>query len=234
MIPRSIELSNCTLRKAKKHTRILFYRAEKVDIPNTKTDIIVVGRVGELGLWYKLSFLSFIGNSLDFRRIKTGKNPYEAIQGKSMVIHGPKMLEPGYEKLSALGISDIVLDRYDIGRAIKKYANLVNRVNKIKRGTDLLFQNRRIVSSITNEITNLYKKGGFEAPFLNEYLIPYVVVVELLDCRGNDDCGNGCRCYGNSCRYCCCCTAPAAAADEPAAPALLEAEPADDDDDELD
>ena len=70
-------------------------------MPNKKTEIFVVGRVGELGLWYKLSFVSFIGNSLNYEKIKTGKNPYEALQAKSVIIHGPRYLEHGYEKLSS-------------------------------------------------------------------------------------------------------------------------------------
>ena len=119
MIPSSIELSKNTKRKSLRYSNFTLHRVEEGDMPNRKTDIIVVGRVGELGLWYKLAFISFIGNSLDFKKIKTGKNPYEAVQAKSVVIHGPKMQEPGYEKLSALGISDIVLDRYDISKAIK-------------------------------------------------------------------------------------------------------------------
>ena len=87
-------------------------------MPNKNTEIFVIGRVGELGsLWYQSVFYFFIGNSLNFEKIKTGKNPYEAIQAKSVVIHGPKMLEPSYEKLSELGISDTVNDRDDISRS---------------------------------------------------------------------------------------------------------------------
>ena len=68
-----------------------------------ETEILVVNRIGELGLWYKLAFISFIGNSLNFKEIKTGKNPFEALQANSIVIHGPKMNEPGYEKTGVIG-----------------------------------------------------------------------------------------------------------------------------------
>ena len=135
-------------------------------MPNRKTDIIVVGRVGELGLWYKLAFMSFIGNSLDFKKIKTGKNPYEAVQAKSVVIHGPKMQEPGYEKLSALGISDIVLDRYDISKAIKKYSDFNIRLTKIKSGNNLLIKNKGVVKLVIDDVESWYKKkGGRRSPF---------------------------------------------------------------------
>ena len=160
MIPRSIELSKNTKRKSLRYSNFTFHRVEEDDMPNRRTDIIVVGRVGELGLWYKLAFISFIGNSLDFKKIKTGKNPYEAVQAKSVVIHGPKMQEPGYEKLSALGISDIVLDRYDISKAIKKYSDLNIRLIKIKSGNDLLIKNKGIVKLVTDDVASWYKKKG--------------------------------------------------------------------------
>ena len=160
MIPRSIELSKNTKRKSQRYSNHTLHRVEEDDIPNRNTDIIVVGRVGEVGLWYRLAFLSFIGNSLDFKKIKTGKNPYEAVQAKSVVIHGPKMLEPGYEKLSVLGISDIVLNRYDISKAIKKYSDSNKRLIKIKSGNALLVQNKGVVKLVTEDVASFYEKKG--------------------------------------------------------------------------
>ena len=117
-------------------------------MPDRNTEIIVVGRVGELGLWYKLSFISFIGNSLNYKEIKTGKNPYEALQAKTTVIHGPRMLEPGYEKLVSLGISDIVFDRYDICESLVTYSSSANRTPKINHGSGLLAQNKSMVKKL--------------------------------------------------------------------------------------
>ena len=85
MIPRSIELGNDT--KITAYSNFTFHRVEEDDMPNRKTDIIVVGRVGELGLWYKLAFISFIGNSLDLKKIKTGKNPYEKLYKQSLWLY---------------------------------------------------------------------------------------------------------------------------------------------------
>ncbi len=160
MIPRLICLSNNTIRKSKKYSDFVTLRNKKDDMPNVKTEIIVVNRVGELGLWYKLAFLSFIGNSLDYRAIKTGKNPYEALQAKTVVIHGPKMLEPGYEKLPSLGISDVVYDRHDICKAIAKYAHFENTLSKINEGTDLLARNKNMIGVIINDLISVYKKRG--------------------------------------------------------------------------
>ena len=160
IIPRSIELSETTMRKSMEYSGFVKYRCKKSDMPNKNTEIFVIGRVGELGLWYKLSFVSFIGNSLNYKKIKTGKNPFEALQAKSVVIHGPKMLEPGYKKLSELGITDTVCDRFDIYRALVKYSVPSTREAKIRAGTNLMNANTKIVSNLVGEVYSIDKKKG--------------------------------------------------------------------------
>ena len=76
------------------------------------------------------------------------------------------MQEPGYEKLFALGISDIVLDRYDISKAIKKYSDFNIRLTKIKNGSDLLIKNKGMVKLVIDDVESWYKKkGGNRPPF---------------------------------------------------------------------
>ena len=113
-----------------------------------------------MGLWYKVSFISFIGNSLDYKNIKTGKNPFEAIQAKSVVIHGPKMVEPGYEKLANLGISEVVCNRHEIAKSIVKYSISEERQQKIRLGIKLLKQNSGIVYSLIGDLYEMHKKKG--------------------------------------------------------------------------
>ena len=162
IIPRSTDLSKTTLQKSMKYSSFVKYRYQKSDMPNKNTEIFVIGRVGELGLWYKLSFVSFIGNSLNYEKIKTGKNPFEALQAKSVVIHGPKMLEPGYEKLSELGIADTVNNRFDIYRALVKYSVSSKREAKIRAGINLMNVNTKIVKNLVGDIYSIYKKKGAE------------------------------------------------------------------------
>ena len=160
MVPRAIENSINTKNKTKMYSDQVTLRTEKDHVPDRNTEIIVVGRVGELGLWYKLSFISFIGNSLNYKEIKTGKNPYEALQAKTTVIHGPKMLEPGYEKLVSLGISDIVFNRYDICESLVTHSYSPNRLPKINHGLGLLAQNKSMVKKIIEDLDSIYKKRG--------------------------------------------------------------------------
>ena len=158
IIPRAIELSENTMKKASRYSKCVMKRSDYCDLPKKETEILVVKRIGELGLWYKLAFISFIGNSLNFREIKTGKNPFEALQANSIVIHGSKMIEPGYEKLALLGISEIVENRNDISRAVVKYSVANSRKEKIKRGQDLIKGNKAITQNLIAYISNIYKK----------------------------------------------------------------------------
>ena len=162
IIPRAIELSENTMKKALGYSKYVLRRSDYYDLPKKETEILVINRIGELGLWYKLAFISFIGNSLNFKEIKTGKNPFEALQANSIVIHGPKMNEPGYEKPALLGISDIVENRNDISRAVVKYSVADRRKEKIKRGQDLIQGNKAITQNLIECISEIYKTREFK------------------------------------------------------------------------
>ena len=137
-------------------SKFVTVRSNYSNLPKEDTEIFVINRVGELGLWYKMAFISFIGNSLNLKGIKEGKNPFEALQASSLVIHGPKMLEPGYDKLSSIGISDIVENRYDISSAVIKYSVAKLREEKIKRGLDYIKRNKSVAHKLIDHILEIY------------------------------------------------------------------------------
>ena len=70
------------------------------------------------------------------------------------------MLEPGYEKLSELGVADIVNDRVDISRALVKYSVTNTRKQKITAGIKLKSANAKIVHNLVGDIDKTYKKKG--------------------------------------------------------------------------
>ncbi len=162
IIPRSIELSKNTIKKALRISNSIVERRNYSDLPKKNTEIVVINRVGELGLWYKLAFISFIGNSLNFKEIKEGKNPFEALQASSIVIHGPKMLEPGYAKLSSLGISDVVENSYDISKAVVKYSVAGLREEKIKKGLDYIKRNKVVAKKLIKYVLEIHKKNDIK------------------------------------------------------------------------
>lgn len=80
------------------------------DLPTAATDIYVADTMGELGLFYRLSPVVFIGGSL----VKHGgQNPIEAIKLGASLVHGPHVFNFAdvYEALDAAGGGKLVETR---------------------------------------------------------------------------------------------------------------------------
>src|SRR5205085_10676208 len=72
------------------------------DVPNPATDIYVADTLGELGLFYRLAPIVFMGGSLVEHG---GQNPIEAIKLGASIVHGPHVFNFSdvYEALDASG-----------------------------------------------------------------------------------------------------------------------------------
>lgn len=92
-------------------------RAQSVD-PSPEIDILVVDDPGELGLWYRLSPITFIGSSLDEPGVAL--NPFSPACLGSAVLHGPEMGAHAEQadRLQAAGASVIVHNGQELGEAV--------------------------------------------------------------------------------------------------------------------
>ena len=153
IVPRSLDSVERIEKRLYRQSIKSLTRRLKDEFPKVDTEIMLVSTVGEMGSFYNQSDIAFIGNSLDFERIKTGKNPFEAIQEKCVVIHGPKMLEPSYAEISKLGISEVVFNKDDICEALLKNVSIKEREMKIKRGLNFLKRKRGIIDKFLVKIT---------------------------------------------------------------------------------
>ena len=169
--PRSLESVERIEKKLYLYSIESVTRRLKNEFPKVDTEIMLVSTVGEMGSFYNQSDIAFIGNSLDFERIKTGKNPFEAIQEKCVVIHGPKMLEPSYAEILKLGISQVVFNKDDISEALLQNVSKKEREIKIKR-LDLLEGNKKILT-LYNETNELNKKG-------DKSLVPFTFLINFV------------------------------------------------------
>jgi len=72
------------------------------ELPTTATDIYVADTMGELGLFYRLAPIVFMGGSLAERG---GQNPIEAVKLGAAVVHGPHVFNftDVYEALDGSG-----------------------------------------------------------------------------------------------------------------------------------
>ena len=157
-VPREPEIISDTIRKCRKYSENVAIRNKENQFPTTSTEILIIATIGELGLWYKTSHIAFIGNSLDFKNVKTGKNPFEAIQENCVVIHGPKMLEPGYDNLKKIGITDVVSNRHEIASALVKYSLPKSRSVKIVKGKRHISRNQKLIYGFIENLKIIYNE----------------------------------------------------------------------------
>jgi 3-deoxy-D-manno-octulosonic-acid transferase len=85
--------------------------------PNSETDIFVANTLGEMGLWYRLAPVSFLGGSL---AEIGGHNPFEPAALGSAILHGPHVesAQEVYDMLSAAGAARMVHGSDDLAEAV--------------------------------------------------------------------------------------------------------------------
>jgi 3-deoxy-D-manno-octulosonic-acid transferase len=86
-------------------------------LPDRETDVYVADTIGELGLWYRLSPIVFIGGSLIRHG---GQNPIEAAKLGAAIVHGPHVWNFGeiYAALDATQGAERVTDGGELTRRL--------------------------------------------------------------------------------------------------------------------
>lgn len=94
----------------------------KAEMPSANTDIYVADTMGELGIFYRLAPVVFMGGSLVAHG---GQNPIEAIKLGAAVIHGPHVFNFG-EIYSAIDASGGALPADDNEHFVKMLGHLLS------------------------------------------------------------------------------------------------------------
>lgn len=86
--------------------------------PDSETQIYVADTEAEMGLWYRLAPISYLGRSLS---ADGGVNPYETAALGSAIIHGPNVRDfrQAYARLSAARATRLVRDSAELGQAVE-------------------------------------------------------------------------------------------------------------------
>jgi 3-deoxy-D-manno-octulosonic-acid transferase len=81
--------------------------------------VYVADTIGEMGLWYRLAPVAFVGGSLV---PVGGHNPFEPLALGCAVLHGPQVhhFAGSYEALGAQGFTRVVTSPDDIARGVRK------------------------------------------------------------------------------------------------------------------
>lgn len=91
----------------------------KGELPGESSTVYIADTMGELGIWYRLAKVSFIGGSLVHRG---GHNPYEPALLGCPIIHGKyyENFSAEYEQLKEQGGSQMVTNSKELARAIER------------------------------------------------------------------------------------------------------------------
>lgn len=93
-------------------------RWENGDMPDENTQVLLAGDDGELGLWYRLAPLCFLGGSLAGKT--GGQSPMMAAALGSAILYGPNVGRhlDAYSRLVAAGAARIVKDMDSLSAAV--------------------------------------------------------------------------------------------------------------------
>jgi len=120
LAPRQITQADNTEAEARKNFSDIARRSRHEPI-TPDTQVYIADTIGEMGLWYRLSRMAFLGHSLSVDdRHMTGKNPFEALQLDCVVVHGPSVdhFHESYARLQNSGAARQVESPADLAQAV--------------------------------------------------------------------------------------------------------------------
>jgi 3-deoxy-D-manno-octulosonic-acid transferase len=114
------------------------------------TQVYIADTIGEMGLWYRLAPISFIGHSIDTEEKKLeGKNPFEAAALDSAIIHGPSVsyFEESYQALTDAGAAVCVFDSASLAAAVIALQDDARRSAMLKAAVRVIAERRGILEN---------------------------------------------------------------------------------------
>lgn len=123
------------------------------------TDIYLADTLGELGIWYRVAPVCFVGGSL---REIGGHNPYEPALLGSAILHGPHVrnFADAYRKLTQAGAAVEVHDADDFGPALTGILAPDRAANMAAAAWDVCSQNAEVTDRVEQIILDTLDKAG--------------------------------------------------------------------------
>lgn len=90
------------------------------DMPDETTQVLLADTWGEMGLWYRLAPLTFMGSSLDIN--SNGRDPYEPAALGSAILYGPNVSRylSTYSRFARAGAARIIKDSSSLASAVQQ------------------------------------------------------------------------------------------------------------------
>ena len=126
---------------------------------NNYTEIYIADTFGEMGLWYRISSISFLGGSMTE---VGGHNPFEPATLGSAILHGPHVWSAAeaYEELGKVKASLQVKNPEELSQAIVDLLNPDTNASMAKSAWDLSSKEAEASSQALNEIFKVLDHMG--------------------------------------------------------------------------
>ncbi len=134
-------------------------------LPAPKTDIYIADTLGEMGLWYRLCPIAFVGGSL----VQVGgHNPYEPVQLGCAVIHGPYVSNFAgiYARLAQAGGARLATTEADIAQAVRLLQDEEIKARQTKAAYGLLASGASATGAALAAIKAQFRTGANPMPQL--------------------------------------------------------------------
>jgi 3-deoxy-D-manno-octulosonic-acid transferase len=116
------------------------------------TQVYIADTIGEMGLWYRLAPVSFVGHSLGAGL--EGKNPFEAAALGSAILHGPDVsyFAESYDALAAEGGALQVTGPQSLAAAVLRLRNAAERRRMTEGAARVIETSRGVLDRTWNVI----------------------------------------------------------------------------------
>ena len=101
---------------------LAFERRSEGAEPDSQTEVYLADTDGEMGLWYRLAQVSFLGHSLARDAGQTCANPFDAAALGSAVVHGPLTAphELAFSRLDRAGGAALIAHPGELGQTVEQ------------------------------------------------------------------------------------------------------------------
>ncbi len=134
-------------------------RRSKGDAISPDTPVYIADTIGEMGLWYRLAPVSFVGHSL--QQGLEGKNPFEAAALGSAILHGPHMsyFSESYAALTSEGGAHQARNANELAEAVLQLQDL-DRRHRMTDGAARVIASQRAVLTDTWKVLNAHLRSS--------------------------------------------------------------------------
>lgn len=124
-------------------------RWEDGEILDDNCQVLLATAQDELGLWYRIAPLSFLGSSLSSGQY--GLNPLQAASLGTAILYGPNVRNhlPSYTRLAAAGAARIVNDASALGAAVARLISPDHAASMAMSGWDVISEGAAVTDRIT-------------------------------------------------------------------------------------